>query len=38
MEEEIMKHQLIMFIVMVIVGISFNPMNMLAFRFGDLYL
>ena len=35
---EILKHQLIMFVVMVIVGISFNPMNMLAFRFADLYL
>ena len=33
-----MKHQLIMFFIMVIVGISFNPMNMLAYRFDDLYL
>ena len=33
-----LKHQGIMFIVMIIVGISFNPMNMLAFRFNDLYL
>ena len=38
MINEIMKHQLIMFIVMVIVGMSFNPMNMLAFRFNDLFL
>jgi len=30
--------QLIMFLVMVIIGVSFNPMNMLAFRFNDLYL
>ena len=34
----IMKHQLIMFFIMVIVGISFNPMNMLAFRLDDLFL
>ena len=33
-----LKHQGIMFIVMSIVGISFNPMNMLAFRVDDLYL
>jgi len=32
------KTQLIQFIVMVIVGIAFNPMNVLAFRFADLYL
>ena len=38
MKNEIMKHQLIMFAVMVFVGMSFNPMNMLAFRFSDLYL
>ena len=35
---KITKHQLFMFIVMVIVGMSFNPMNMLAFRLDDLYL
>ena len=35
---KILKHQLITFIVMVIVGILFNPMNMLAYRFDDLYL
>ena len=33
-----LEHQGIMFIVMIIVGISFNPMNMLAFRVDDLYL
>jgi len=33
-----LKHQGIMFLIMVIVGISFNPMNMLAFRLDDLYL
>ena len=32
------KNQLIQFIIMVIVGIAFNPMNVLAFRFTDLYL
>jgi len=33
-----LKHQVIMFIVMIIVGVCFNPMNMLAYRFDDLYL
>lgn len=33
-----MKHHIIQFIIMVIVGILFNPMNMLAYRFNDLYL
>ena len=32
------KFFLIQFIVMTIVGILFNPMNMLAYRFSDLYL
>jgi hypothetical protein len=32
------KNQSIQFIVMTIIGILFNPMNMLAFRFSDLYL
>ena len=32
-----MKHHIIMFIVMVIIGMLFNPMNILAFRFSDLY-
>ena len=27
-----------MFIIMSLVGIFFNPMNILAYRFGDLYL
>ena len=31
------KH-IIMFIVMVLVGILFNPMNILAYRLNDLYL
>ena len=32
------KHQIISFIVMVIIGMLFNPMNILAFRITDLYL
>ena len=32
------NRQIIMFLVMVIVGILFNPMNILAFRFSDLYI
>ena len=38
MESFFYKKQIIMFIVMVIIGILFNPMNILAFRFSDLYL
>ena len=33
----LLKHQIVMFIVMVIVGMLFNPMNILAFRLSDLY-
>lgn len=33
----ILKHQSIQFIVMVIIGILFNPMNVLAFEFKHLY-
>ena len=33
-----LKYQGIMFVIMVFVGISFNAMNMLVFRFDDLYL
>ena len=33
-----LKYQSIMFVIMVFVGISFNAMNMLVFRFNDLYL
>lgn len=33
-----LKMQIIQFFVMVVVGICFNPMNMLAYRFNDLYL
>ena len=32
------KQKVIMFIVMVIVGVFFNPMNILAYRLSDLYL
>ena len=33
-----LNRQLIMFVVMVVVGVLFNPMNILAYRFNDLYL
>ena len=32
------RHNIIQFIVMVIIGMLFNPMNILAYRVGDLYL
>ena len=32
------KHHIIQFVIMVIVGMLFNPMNMLAYRFNDLYV
>ena len=32
------KNLAIQFIIMVIVGMAFNPMNMLAYRFNDLYV
>jgi len=38
MEKSLYKRQIIMFIVMVIVGILFNPMNILAYRINDLYI
>ena len=38
MKSTLYKRQIIMFIVMVIVGMLFNPMNILAYRFSDLYL
>ena len=31
-----LRHQIIMFIVMIIIGITFNPMNMLAYKFVHL--
>ena len=33
-----LKTQIIQFIIMTIIGILFNPMNILAFRINDLYL
>ena len=33
-----LKHHIIQFVIMVIVGMLFNPMNVLAYRFNDLYL
>lgn len=33
-----LKHQVIMFIVMTIIGILFNPMNVLAYQLEDIYL
>ena len=38
MKQSVWKRQLIMFIVMVIIGMLFNPMNILAYRFADLYI
>lgn len=38
MKSNLYKQHSIMFIVMVIVGMLFNPMNILAYRFTDLYL
>jgi hypothetical protein len=37
MKPSLYKRQ-IMFIVMVIIGMLFNPMNILAYRFSDLYI
>jgi hypothetical protein len=38
MKSNLYKRQFIMFVVMVIVGMLFNPMNILAYRFTDLYI
>ena len=38
MKSSLYKRQIIMFITMVIIGMLFNPMNILAYRFSDLYL
>ena len=38
MKSSLYKRQIIMFIVMVIIGMQFNPMNILAYRFSDLYI
>lgn len=34
----LIPHHLIQFLVMIIVGVLFNPMNALAYRINDLYL
>ena len=38
MKSSLYKRQIIMFIVMVIIGMLFNPMNILAYRFSELYI
>ncbi len=38
MKNNLLKRQIVMFVVMVIIGILFNPMNILAYRINDLYL
>ena len=38
MKTGLYKKQIIMFIVMVIIGMLFNPMNILAYRINDLYI
>jgi len=38
MKSILYNRQIIMFIVMVIIGMLFNPMNILAYRFSDLYI
>ena len=35
---DLLKRQVIMFIIMVLVGILFNPMNILEYRLSDLFL
>ena len=38
MNSNLYKTQFITFIVMTIIGMLFNPMNILAYRFSDLYI
>ena len=38
MKHSLYKRQAVMFVVMVIVGVLFNPMNILAYKITDLYL
>jgi len=38
MKSHLYKSKIIMFMVMIIIGMLFNPMNILAYRFTDLYL
>ena len=35
---DIIRYQIIMYVIMVIVGICFNAMNALAYRISDIYL
>ncbi len=35
---DIFKHQLVLFLVMFVIGVVFNDMNMMAYRFNDVYL
>ena len=38
MQSILYKKQIIMFIVMIVIGITLNPMNILAYRISDLYI
>ena len=38
MNKILIKNQIISFIIMLIVGVLFNPMNILAYKFSDLYI
>ena len=38
MKSSLYKRQIIMFIVMVIIGMLFNPMNVLIYKFSDFYI
>jgi len=38
MKNSLYKSKIIMFFVMVIIGMLFNPMNILAYRINDLYI
>ena len=38
MKDNLLRRHAIMFVIMVIIGILFNPMNILAYRLEDLYL
>ena len=38
MNSSLYKTQFVMFIIMIIVGMLFNPMNILAYRLSDLYI
>lgn len=38
MKLSVLKYQSIMFVVMIVIGMLFNPMNILAYKFSDLYI